>query len=186
MGFFLKLSLALCVFFIIDAAPIVSPAAPETDQSPERAPIAELQEIKKFVSVEVQTQGSAEKIGLKSTELTDLTRLAFLNNFPGVALESSGGPSLDGVERPNQVGFINCEVWTVGEEYIVAYHVECNAGLYATSRAPNAVWGHALLGYGPKDQVPDSIRKGLRSLIEKFALVFFRSRGVVGSAATAK
>ncbi len=180
-----KLSLALCAF-LVGVAPTASRAAPEADKHPERAPITELREVKKFVSVEVQTQGSAEKLGLKSAELTDLTRLAFLSNFPGVALEGSGGPSLDGVERPNQVGFINCEVWTVGEEYIVAYHVDCNAGPYVTPRAPNAVWGHALLGYGPKEQVPDSIRKGLRSLIEKFAVVFFKSRGVVGSAATAK
>ena len=180
-----RLALALCALFV-SVAPTLTRAAPEPDKHPERAPIAELQEIKKFVSVEVQTQGSAEKLGLKSAELTDLTRLAFLNNFPGGALEGSGGPSLDGVERPNQVGFINCEVWTVGEEYIVAYHVDCNAGPYMALKAPNAVWGHALLGYGPKDQVPDSIRKGLRSLIEKFAVVFFKSRGRTGDATTAR
>jgi hypothetical protein len=178
-----KLTLTLCALFV-GTSPTATWA--EAEKHPERAPIAELQEIKKFVSVEVQTQGTAEKIGLKSAELTDLTRLAFLNNFPGVALEGSGGPLLDGVERPNQAGFINCEVWTVGEEYIVAYHVDCSAGPYVAPKTLNAVWGHALLGYGPKDQVPDSIRKGLRNLIEKFAVVFFRSRGVVGSAATAK
>ncbi len=186
MSFLLKVSFALCTFVLIGVAPIIAPAAPEADKRPERVPLAELQEIKKFVSVEVQTQGSAEKLGLKSAELTDLTRLAFLNNFPGVALESPGTSSLDEVERPNQAGFIYCEVWTVGEEYIVAYHVDCNAGPYVTPRTPNAVWGHALLGYGPKDQVPDSIRKGLRNLIEKFAVVFFKSRGVIGSAATSK
>jgi hypothetical protein len=147
--------------------------------NPEPSPYAELRQIKKFVSVEVQTQGTAEKLGLMSGELTDVTRLTFLKSFPGVALEGSGGPSPDGTERSNQLGFLACEVWTVGEEYIVAYHVDCNAGSYFMSKTPGSLWNRAILGYGPKDEVSGAIHKGLRSMVEQFATSFFKVRGDV-------
>ena len=140
-------------------------------------PFTELRQIKKFVSMEVQTLGTAEKIGLKSGELTDVTRLAFLKNFPGVALEVSSGPAQDGTERLSQLGFLTCEVWTVGEEYIVAYHVDCNAGSYFMPMTPGSLWNRSILGYGPKDDVSAEIRKGLRGMIEQFATSFFKVRG---------
>jgi hypothetical protein len=145
--------------------------------NPEPSPFAELRQIKKFVSVEVQTQGTAEKVGLMSGELTDVTRLTFLRNFPGVALEGSAGPSPDGTERLNQLGFLACEVWTVGEEYIVAYHVDCNAGSYVRSKTSSSLWNRALLGYGPKDEVSAAVHNGLRSMVEQFATSFFSTRG---------
>lgn len=138
---------------------------------------AELKQIKKFVSVEVQTQGTAEKLRLKSGGLTDAMRVAFLKNFPGIALEMSGGPSVEGTDRLREVGFFTCEVWTVGEEYTVAYHLECNAGSYLMPRTPGTIWNRSVLGYGPKDDVVDTIRKGLRSMLEQFATTFYKVRG---------
>jgi hypothetical protein len=41
---------------------------------------SDLAQIKKFVAIEVQVQGTAEKLGLKRGDLTDLTRLTFLKN----------------------------------------------------------------------------------------------------------
>lgn len=164
---------ALLMAFRIDGAPVS--AMPGTGS--EAAPFTELKQIRKFVSVEVQTQGTAEKLGLKSAELTDVSRLAFLKNFPGIALEMSGGPSVDGTERLNQLGFLTCEVWTVGEEYMVAYHLDCNAGSYLMPRTPGTLWNRAILGYGPKDEISDAVHKGLRSMIEQFATTFFKVRG---------
>lgn len=142
----------------------------------EASPFAELKQIKKFVSVEVQTLGTAEKIGLSSGELTDTTRLVFLKNFPGVALEVSAGP-VEGGDRLSQSGFLTCEVWTVGEQPIVAYHMDCNAGSYLLPRIPGSLWNRAILGYGPRDDIADAIHQGLRSMVEQFAATFFRVRG---------
>ena len=158
-------------------AATASPAVTAPGASLEPASFAELKQIKKFVSVEVQTQGTAEKIGLKRRELTDLTRLTFLNEFPGVALEGSSGPPAVGAEGLNQLGFLSCEVWTVGEEYVVAYHMDCNAGSYLMPRLPGSLWNRAILGYGPKDQIPDAVHKGLRTMVEQFAATFFKVRG---------
>ena len=170
-----KLSRVSAHALALGGAMISVVSAQEVTSAP--SPFAELRQIKKFVSVEVQTQGTAEKIGLKSGELTDVTRLTFLRNFPGVALEGSAGPSPDGTERLSQLGFLACEVWTVGEEYIVAYHVDCNAGSYVRSNVPSSLWNRAILGYGPKDEVSAAIHKGLRNMVEQFATSFFKARG---------
>ncbi|MCC2642640.1 MAG: exported protein of unknown function [Nitrospira sp.] len=144
------------------------------------APIADLRQIKKFVSVEVQTQGTAEKIGINSADLTDMTRVTLLNKLPGIALEGSSGPSLDTTERLSQLGFFTCEVWTVGEQYIAAYHVDCNAGSYTIQKTPGSLWNQAILGYGPKDDVADAVRKGVRAMVELFATIFLNARGEGG------
>jgi hypothetical protein len=175
---------AVCVMLVLSVALAwgmgFSFVTPSQGASSEPAPFSDLRQIKKFVAVEVQTQGTAEKIGLKSGDLTDLTRSAFLNKVPGIPLEGSRGPSADGTERLNQLGFFTCEVWTVGEEYIVAYHVDCNAGSYITLNTPGSVWNRALLGYGPKDEVSEAVRKGLRVIIEQFAVSFAKVRAEGG------
>lgn len=149
---------------------------PALGAGPDPAPPSDLRQIKKFVSVEVQTQGTAEKLGLSGDELTDLTRVTFLKKVPGIALEGSSGPSTDGTEPPNQLGFLNCEVWTVGELQIVAYHIDCNGGSYLTQKTPATLWNRAILGYGPKDEVVEAVRKGLRTMIELFGTTFSEAR----------
>lgn len=148
--------------------------------SPEVVPVTDMRHIKKFVAVEVQTQGTAEKLGISSAELTDLTRVTLLNKVPGIALEGSSGPSPDAPERLNQLGFFTCEVWTVGDQYIAAYHVDCNAGSYTAQKMPGSLWNQAILGYGPKDEVSDAVRKGVRAMVELFATTFASARAEGG------
>lgn len=151
--------------------------APLLGANPDSVPVADMRHIKKFVAVEVQTQGTAEKLGINSAELTDVTRVTLLNKLPGIALESSSGPSSDAPERLNQLGFFTCEVWTVGEQYIAAYHVDCNAGSYTAQKTPGSLWNQAILGYGPKDEVSDAVRKGVRAMVELFASTLSSARG---------
>lgn len=149
----------------------------QSDQTKGGSSFSEFRDITKFVSIEVQTAGSAEKIGLKPAALTDVARSAFRSSFNGLPFEDVTVRSLEGTERPNQLGFLTCDVWTVGEEFVVAYHVDCNAGHYLSNKVLGTVWNHALLGYGPKDQIPDTIQRGLRNLIQKLAATFFKARG---------
>jgi len=152
------------------------PAVVALGANPDSASVTEMRQIKKFVSVEVQTQGTAEKIGLASADLTDLTRVLFLKKVPGLPLEGSTGPSGDGTEPLSQLGFLTCEVWTVGEQQIVAYHIDCNAGSYITPRTPGSLWNRAILGYGPKEEVSEAVRKGLRTMVELFGTTFSEAR----------
>ena len=148
------------------------PSTPVLGANPESVALADMRHIKKFVAVEVQTQGTAEKLGISAAELTDVTRVTLLNKVPGIALEGSSGPSSDVSERLNQLGFFTCEVWTVGDQYIAAYHVDCNAGSYTAQKIPGSLWNQAILGYGPKDEVSDAVRKGVRAMVELFAATF--------------
>ena len=144
--------------------------------SPDSAVLTDMRQIRKFVAVEVQTQGTADKLGISGAELTDVMRVTLLNKIPGIALEGSSGPSADALERPGQLGFFTCEVWTVGEQYIAAYHVDCNAGSYTVQRTPGSLWNQAILGYGPKDEVSEAVRKGVRAMAEMFAVTFSSAR----------
>lgn len=159
----------------------VLPALSEALASPELVPVADMRHIKKFVAVEVQTQGTAEKLGISGAELTDVTRVTLLNKVPGIALEGSSGPAPDAPERLNQLGFFTCEVWTVGDQYIAAYHVDCNAGSYTTQKTPGSLWNQAILGYGPKDEVSEAVRKGVRAMVELFAATFASARADGGA-----
>ena len=145
------------------------------------AALADMRHIRKFVAVEVQTQGTAEKLGISGAELTDVTRVTLLNKVPGIALEGSSGPSPGAPERLNQLGFFTCEVWTVGEQYIAAYHIDCSAGSYTMQKTPGSLWNQAILGYGPKDEVSDAVRKGVRAMVELFAATFSSARADGGS-----
>jgi hypothetical protein len=163
-------------FFVLFGASLVFAAGVE-GAGPESVALADLKHIRKFVAVEVQIQGSAEKLGISGSELTDMTRVTLLNKVPGISLEGSSGPSPDAQERVNHLGFFTCEVWTVGEQYIAAYHVDCNAGSYTMQRTPSSLWSQAILGYGPKDDVSDAVRKGVRAMVELFAVTFTSARG---------
>jgi len=158
------------VLLLLGAGLVAS--TPVLAASTDSVPLADMRHIKKFVAVEVQTQGTAEKLGISAAELTDVTRVTLLNKVPGIALEGSSGPSPDASERPNQLGFFTCEVWTVGEQYIAAYHVDCNAGSYTAQKTPGGLWNQAILGYGPRDEVSDAVRKGVRAMVELFATTF--------------
>jgi hypothetical protein len=166
-GRFLILLLVMSLSFASDANGATPDAALQND----------MRQIRKFVAVEVQTQGTADKLGISGPELTDIMRVTLLNKVPGIALEGSSGPAPDASERPNQLGFFTCEVWTVGEQYIAAYHVDCNAGSYTVQRTPGGLWNQAILGYGPKDEVSEAVRKGVRAMAEMFAATFLSARG---------
>lgn len=168
----------LSLLMLLGAA--VVPPLSAAVASPDVIPMTDMRHIKKFVAVEVQTQGTAEKLGISSAELTDVTRVTLLNKVPGIALEGSSGPSPDAPERLNQLGFFICEVWTVGDQYIAAYHVDCNAGSYTAQKLPGSLWNQAILGYGPKDEVSDAVRKGVRAMVELFATTFANARAEGG------
>ena len=65
-----------CVLLLLGIG--FSPGAPVLGANPDAVPVVDLRHIKKFVAVEVQTQGTAEKLGISAAELTDVTRVTLL------------------------------------------------------------------------------------------------------------
>jgi hypothetical protein len=170
----------LSVFLVCLGASALA-IVPWAGAEPEATALADLRQIKKFVSVEAQTQGTAERLGISRAHLTDLIRVTLLNKVSGVALEASSGPAPDASDRPQQLGFLTCEVWTVGDQYIAAYHVDCSAGAYTRQRLPGTLWNQAILGYGPKEEVPEAVRKGVLALVQQFTSTFARAKAEVST-----
>ncbi|MEX0958010.1 MAG: hypothetical protein WDZ63_01840 [Burkholderiales bacterium] len=148
----------------------------------ERMLYGDLTRIESFVVIYVLVQGtdlwkadSENEIGLSSAQMSDYLRLRYRNNFADIPyVELTEG--LFGSEEINRTrGRLWCAVWTVGDSYPVAFHVECQIG---TLHEPN-VLRRAVLGYARKELAIEEIRKEIDSMLTEFAQVFFRVRGEI-------
>ena len=131
--------------------------------------------VKTFGSLSVSLQGTAEKIGIKENELTDYLKLRFKNSFAKYEykeVEKLLDPMRDKKIDPT-IGFIHITVWTVGEDYPVAYHISINSGNLNNVRE----YTNAQLGYGSKSNIPDTVKESISSFIDELAIAFFKARG---------
>jgi hypothetical protein len=133
--------------------------------------------IEGFGLISVSLEGSAEKIGLKKEELTDYLRLRFKNSFAGVGFKEPENlwETIQNKEKAKKIGYIHVKVWTVGDDYPIAYHIAISAGNLASSQE-SLEYETAFLGYGSKRNVPDSVRESISQLIDDLAVAFFKAR----------
>ena len=120
--------------------------------------------------------GDAKQIGMSEDELTDLVKLRFKNAFAAVPYRAESDERIERLsfsetEGP-KVGRLWCRVWVVGNDYPIAYHVQCRAGTFKERE----IWADAALGYGSKQNVPASVRATLNRMLEKLAVDFFTAR----------
>jgi len=130
--------------------------------------------IERFGLISVSLDGSAEKIGLKKEDLTDYLRLRFKNSFAGMWFKEPENlwETIQNKEKAAKIGDIHVNVWTVGDDFPIAYHIAINAGNLANGRE----YENAFLGYGSKRNVPDSVRESISQLIDDLAVAFFKAR----------
>ena len=84
--------------------------------------------------MQVRLRGDdAARIGLRERELTDFLRLRFRNSFAATPFRSRQFRDVPPPELA-ATGLLWCDVWTVGTDYPVAYHVECQLGSYERPR----------------------------------------------------
>ena len=130
--------------------------------------------IEKIVWVTVTVKGSAEKLGLREDELTDLLKLRFKNTFTGMKVEKKPRWSeLRDKKTRAKFGVIHLIVWTVGDDYPVAYHITIRAGNFSDP----GVYENAVLGHGSKSNVPRTVRETISELMDDLAIAFFKARG---------
>lgn len=131
-------------------------------------------DVKSFGAIWVRVREDAEKIGLRPDELADLVKLRYKNNFAGLPFKKKGIEDfgLDDTTR-KQYGFIDVEVWVVGDDYPIAYHIELDAGTWAKP----SIYTDAALGYGNKSSVPKTAREIISGMVERLAIKFFAIRG---------
>ena len=140
----------------------------------------DFKEIESFGTIWVLFEGEdAQNIGLNEQELTDYVKLRFKNNFGKVKYQDiskdkgKGNTIFENEAEAKKIGCIRFLVWVVGVDYPIAYYVKCEAGNFKNF----LIWSDAVLGYGSKENVPDSIRKSLNEMIERLAIDFFKARG---------
>ena len=119
----------------------------------------------------VSISGDAEKIGLDANELTDYLRLSVKKNFANIKLEDA---PFDKYE-PEQKGRIEMTVWVVGEDYPVAYYTRAKLRNFTSLHC--VIWEDERLGFGSKDDVPDSIKNCIDNITKDLAVDFFTVRG---------
>lgn len=130
--------------------------------------------IDRFGLIDVSLDGSAEKLGFKKEELADYLRLRFKNSFSGIGFKEPENilEIFQDTEKAKKFGHIHVRVWTVGDDYPIAYHIMIDAGSFAKGRE----YQDAILGYGSKRNIADFVRESISKLVDDLAVVFFKAR----------
>jgi hypothetical protein len=118
-------------------------------------------DIKRFTAPTIRLRGTAEEIGLDSRALASVLQTQFLEEF--AFLQPDFG--FDKTYETWEIGLFECDVWTVGSTYPIAFHVQCAGG---SMDAPGH-WQYANLGYGPKDKIAGAVREVLHSIVTEYA-----------------
>jgi hypothetical protein len=126
-------------------------------------------EIKRFTGPTIQLRGTAEEIGLDGRTLTSALESRFLEGFAFL----QGDFAFDKTYETWEIGLFNCEAWTVGLNYPIAFHVQCAGGSMDEPRH----WHYATLGYGPKEKITETIRKALESIVTAYAAFVRKAHG---------
>jgi len=134
------------------------------------------QAVKKFIIIDVKIQSDSE-IGLDESKLEDYARLRYKNNFADIEydgkLANIPENELPPEEQGQEFGTIMINVWTVGAEYPIAYHVSIIGG----TTAKFSCHENAFLGISSKIQIENDVKKAIDVLIGTFAIEFFKYRG---------
>ncbi|MDD3631291.1 MAG: hypothetical protein RBS20_02090 [Atribacterota bacterium] len=139
----------------------------------------DFKDVETFGYINVKVQGEqAFSIGLKSEELTDYARLKYKNNFATIAFQeiSAGEAYLyQEEEEAKKVGSIWFRVWTVGEDFPIAYYIECRAGSYKNYE----MWKDEVLGFCDEKEIKQIVRHEITRMMENLAITFFKVRGEI-------
>lgn len=133
----------------------------ESDSRPAR-------EIKQFTEPTILLRGTAEDIGLDSRTLASSLEKRFLQEFSFLQSDFAFEKTYETWE----IGLFECEAWTVGSSYPIAFHVQCTGGSMDEPRH----WRYATLGYGPKEKIVEIVRKAFDSIVTEYAAFVRKGR----------
>lgn len=125
----------------------------------------------------VSLQGSAESIGLTDTGLNGILGLRLRNDLS--FLPRCGN---DYSEPKNEsMLFVDLAVWTVGDDYPVAYHVELTtyqfSMVHSIPRQFNEPFTTAYLGYARSTDVSGELNKIIEEIVRDMAISYVRATG---------
>jgi hypothetical protein len=126
-------------------------------------------EIRRFTEPTITLRGSAEDIGLDRHALGNVLEAQFLKEFTFLQEDFT----FEKTYETWQIGLFTCEAWTVGNNYPIAFHLQCTGGPMDEPRH----WQYATLGYGRKDKIAEAVREGLQSIVAEYAAFVRKARG---------
>ncbi|HTL60341.1 MAG TPA: hypothetical protein VL261_01740 [Nitrospira sp.] len=126
-------------------------------------------EIRRFTEPTISLRGSAEDVGLDRRALESVLETQFLQEFSFLQNDFA----FDKTYETWQIGLFACEAWTVGNNYPIAFHLQCTGGPMDEPRH----WQYATLGYGRKDKIVDALREALQSIVTEYAAFVRKARG---------
>lgn len=119
--------------------------------------------------IRFRASGSTATIGLSDTRLETLGAVRAANDLSFI-------PPCDGYP-PNSI-VPTIYVWTVGDDYPVAYHLEIEIEVRYTGRdgfSNTTVYLSSTLGYGRADSVRRSVETWIAEEIQNFAGTYLRA-----------
>ena len=116
--------------------------------------------------------GSAEEIGIDQDKSLGRVKLRLANTIGMVPIIKGDGSNATGAL--NKVCLVMINIWTVGDDYPVAYHVKISTGYTIWSAN---IFETAFLGYGNSVNVQDSINDAIDDLIDNFAVAYHKGVG---------
>jgi hypothetical protein len=134
----------------------------------------DLATIERYGLVYVHLQGSAKDIGLDQDELSDYMKLKYKNNFSTVPYNKDENLILLGmnIDEQKKVGIMHINIWTVGDDYPVAYHIEIFSGPFYDE----SIYNNAVLGYDAADNIEKIVKETITKMIEELAITYFKIR----------
>jgi hypothetical protein len=139
----------------------------------------DFKEVETFGYIQVKVQGEESFLaGLKSEELTEFAKLKYKNNFANIEyreIPAEKSYLYQEEEKAKKVGSIWFRVWTVGEDFPIAYYIECRAGTYKNYE----IWRDEVLGFCDATGLKQIVRNEITRMIENLAITFFKVRGEI-------
>jgi hypothetical protein len=154
---------------------VVLPCWGEEDSSLDELLYSGFKEVNYFGAIYVIfNSNNEEKIGLNKKELTDYLRLKFKNNFVNIPYKNMSAESLNSAKNKKEIGTIYLHIWTVGQDYPIAFLLELKAGCWGSAYR---IFETRHLGFNSKEHIKDEIKKSITTFIEELAITFFKARG---------
>lgn len=134
--------------------------------------------------VDVFLTGTAEEIDISGENLERLIRLRLRNDLsmiPHEVIKMTDAWEEADYDLESQFlkekGYVNCRIWTVGDQYPIAYNIECNLGSYGITENDYISIETEYLGYAGLDGIKNVMDETIRDAVADMSSQFIEMRG---------
>ena len=120
----------------------------------------------------VNLQGTAEKINVSAITLLEHALLRLRNDIGSLPI--CGDSTIDG----QTVMTIYFTVWTVGEDYPTAYHIDARTSIFGGGLSEYyEAYTDAVLGYANAVDMEDQAKKSIADIVSSLAVEYYKGIG---------